>query len=222
MDPAADLVRLRVDPVDVAAVRLGRPDRAGAVGHVPDLVAHRDPLGRPSCARGRRGSRSSSRSRRPRRCRRRSRRRTGRRRRRPSRVTVFVAGSMRASVPAAADADPDAAEARRSPSRGRRPCRSSPRPARSRPRRARRRRSPRRRRCCCRRPRSVSSEPLSDRVDGMQARGRLATVKVHIGTDFVDQSSQARELLVELDRSAPETLSSSSRASSAARCAPAA
>ena len=36
----------------------------------------------------------------------------------------------------------------------------------------------------------------------------LATVKVHIGSDFVDHSSQARELLVELDRSAPVTLSS--------------
>jgi len=35
----------------------------------------------------------------------------------------------------------------------------------------------------------------------------LATVKVHIGSDFVDQSSQARELLVELDRRAPTTLS---------------
>jgi len=38
----------------------------------------------------------------------------------------------------------------------------------------------------------------------------LATVKVHIGSDFVDQSSQpaaARELLVELDRGRPQTLS---------------
>jgi GntR family transcriptional regulator / MocR family aminotransferase len=37
---------------------------------------------------------------------------------------------------------------------------------------------------------------------------RLATVKVHIGADFVDQLSEARELLVELDRRSPETLSS--------------
>ena len=36
----------------------------------------------------------------------------------------------------------------------------------------------------------------------------MATVKVHIGIDSVDQSSQARELLLELDRSASETLSS--------------
>ncbi len=36
---------------------------------------------------------------------------------------------------------------------------------------------------------------------------RLATVKVHIGSHLVDQSSQARELLVELDRSAAATLS---------------
>ena len=36
----------------------------------------------------------------------------------------------------------------------------------------------------------------------------MATVKVHIGNDFVDHSSQARELLVELDRNAPATLSS--------------
>src|SRR4051794_1384105 len=36
---------------------------------------------------------------------------------------------------------------------------------------------------------------------------QLATVKVHIGTDLMDQLRQARELLVELDRSAPATLS---------------
>jgi GntR family transcriptional regulator/MocR family aminotransferase len=36
---------------------------------------------------------------------------------------------------------------------------------------------------------------------------QLATVKVHIGTDLMDQLRQARELLVELDRSAAATLS---------------
>ena len=39
----------------------------------------------------------------------------------------------------------------------------------------------------------------------------MTTVKVHFGTDFVDQSSEPstpRELLVELDRAAPATLAS--------------
>src|SRR3954466_10594442 len=36
---------------------------------------------------------------------------------------------------------------------------------------------------------------------------QLATVKVHTGTDLMDQLRQARELLVELDRSAAATLS---------------
>ena len=46
------------------------------------------------------------------------------------------------------------------------------------------------------------------RMTECRLEARLATVKVHIGTDLVDQSSQARELLVELDRSASATLSS--------------
>src|SRR4051812_41785318 len=45
------------------------------------------------------------------------------------------------------------------------------------------------------------------RMTKSRLEAQLATVKVHIGTDLMDQSRQARELLVELDRSAPVTLS---------------
>ena len=47
------------------------------------------------------------------------------------------------------------------------------------------------------------------RLTESRLEASLATVKVHIGSRFRGPlESQARELLVELDRSAPETLSS--------------
>src|SRR3954466_16401577 len=45
------------------------------------------------------------------------------------------------------------------------------------------------------------------RMTKSRLEAQLATVKVHIGTDLMDQLRQARELLVELDRSAAATLS---------------
>jgi GntR family transcriptional regulator/MocR family aminotransferase len=54
--------------------------------------------------------------------------------------------------------------------------------------------------------RLIRTPPI--RVMECRLETRLATVKVHIDTDFMDQSSHARELLVELDRSSSETLSS--------------